>query len=47
MLDFQCRIITAYFVVMFPPAIVNSVVLKFLENRMEWETGELLFGIYG
>ena len=33
-LDLQNRIFTAYFVVVFPPAIVNSFVPKLFENRM-------------
>ena len=45
--DLQNRIFTAYFVVVFPPAIVNSVVPKFFENRMIWEARELPSRIYG
>ncbi|PUU78335.1 hypothetical protein B9Z19DRAFT_1126916 [Tuber borchii] len=47
MTDLRNRIFTAYFVVMFPPAIINSAVPKFFENRMIWEARELSSRIYG
>jgi len=45
--DFKNRIFTAHFVIVFPRAIVNSVVLKFFENRMIWEARELPARTYG
>lgn len=45
--DMQNRMFTAFLIIVFPPAIVNSVVPKFFQNMALWQAREHPSRIYG